>query len=61
MSTCETPFGLVYGSEVVAPIEIVVVSHGVRHFEMTTNDKQRCVDMNLVELKDGRHMKFRGT
>lgn len=39
VATRETPFGLVYDSELVAPTEIVVASHRVKHFELTTNDE----------------------
>lgn len=47
----ETPFGLVYGFEVIAPTEIAFPSHRVRHLEATLNDEQRCVDLDFVKAK----------
>lgn len=50
-NTGETPFRLVYGSEVVTPTEIVVDSHRVNNFEATFNDEHRCIELDLVEVK----------
>lgn len=51
MTTVETPFDLVYSSEAVAPTEISVSSHRVKHFEATRNDDQRCLELDLVDEK----------
>lgn len=45
------PFGLVYGSEAVAPAKIVVASHKVKHFETVTNETQMRLELDLVDEK----------
>lgn len=47
----EIPFGLVYDLEVVASMDIAVASHRVTNFEVTFNDEQICVELDLVEAK----------
>lgn len=51
VATEETPFKLVYGSENVAPTEIVVASHRVEHFEETTNNDELLLELDLVDEK----------
>lgn len=60
VATRETPFGLVYDSEALAPIEIVMVSHGINHFEATANDEQRRLELDIVDETDGRLSNYKG-
>ncbi|XP_071699768.1 uncharacterized protein [Rutidosis leptorrhynchoides] len=48
-STGETPFSLVYGSEVVIPAEILVPTHRVTNFDEEANGEALCENLNLVE------------
>lgn len=50
-TTDETPFGLVYDTEVIARMKIIATSHRVEHLEPTFNNEQRRVKLNLVEKK----------
>ncbi|XP_071713584.1 uncharacterized protein [Rutidosis leptorrhynchoides] len=45
----ETPFSLVYGSEVVIPAEILVPTHRVANFEEEANDDALCENLNFIE------------
>lgn len=40
-----------YASKAVAPTEIAVASHRVKHLEATTNDDQRQLELDLVDEK----------
>lgn len=44
-------FGLVYGSQPVAPTEIVVTSHRVKHFDESINDEKRRLELDLINDK----------
>ncbi|XP_071718757.1 uncharacterized protein [Rutidosis leptorrhynchoides] len=48
-STGETPFSLVYGSEAMIPVEILVPTHRVTNFDETTNNDALCENLNFVE------------
>ncbi|GKC36034.1 hypothetical protein Tco_1048418, partial [Tanacetum coccineum] len=48
-SNRETPFSLVYGSEVVAPIEISVETKQVQEFDPKENEKRRQEDLYILE------------
>lgn len=50
-STSETPYGLVYESEVDAPTEIAVAFHRVMHFEAMTNDIHYRVRKSVAKVK----------
>ncbi|KAL2232327.1 UNVERIFIED_CONTAM: Gag-Pol polyprotein [Sesamum indicum] len=50
-STGETPFSLVYGSEVVIPAEIGEESQRIMSFDLTRNRGQRTFDLDIVEEK----------
>ncbi|XP_071709323.1 uncharacterized protein [Rutidosis leptorrhynchoides] len=48
-STGETPFSLVYGSEVIIPAEILVPTHRVANFDKEVNGEALRENLNLVE------------
>ncbi|GJS65156.1 reverse transcriptase domain-containing protein [Tanacetum coccineum] len=50
-SNGETPFSLVYGSEVVIPIEISVEIKRVQDFDPKENEKGRREDLDILEEK----------
>lgn len=47
----ETPFSLVYGSEVVASTEIVVASYRTKDFDQTSNVVERKADLDVLDEK----------
>ncbi|XP_071687091.1 uncharacterized protein [Rutidosis leptorrhynchoides] len=47
-STCETPFSLVYGSEAMIPVEILVPTHTVANFDETANNDALCQNLNFA-------------
>ncbi|XP_071699261.1 uncharacterized protein [Rutidosis leptorrhynchoides] len=49
MSTGETPFSLVYGSEAVIPAEILVPTHRVANYEEDANDNALGENLNFIE------------
>lgn len=49
--TCEIPFGLIYETLAVNPIEIVITSHNVQLFNPRANDMERQIDINLANEK----------
>jgi transposase InsO family protein len=48
-STGDTPFSLVYGTEAVIPAEIWMPTIRTAEVNITTNDEERRVDLNLLE------------
>ncbi|XP_071699837.1 uncharacterized protein [Rutidosis leptorrhynchoides] len=48
-STGETPFSLVYGSEVVIPAEILVPTHRVANFDEEANEGALGENLNFIE------------
>ncbi|XP_071739901.1 uncharacterized protein [Rutidosis leptorrhynchoides] len=48
-STGETPFSLVYGSEVMNTAEIFVPTHWVANFDEAANNDALCENLNFVE------------
>nr|GEX39926.1 reverse transcriptase domain-containing protein [Tanacetum cinerariifolium] len=48
-SNGESPFSLVYGSEVVIPIEISVETKRVQDFDSKENEKRRREDLDVLE------------
>ncbi|KAL0386417.1 UNVERIFIED_CONTAM: hypothetical protein Slati_4546300 [Sesamum latifolium] len=48
-STGESPFSLVYGTEVVVPVEIGEKTLRVQRYEPTSNSSERHVDLDLIQ------------
>lgn len=59
-TTSETPFGLVYDSEIAVRQRFIMSSHRVKHFEVALNDEQRRVELDLVEAKRWASVKLQG-
>lgn len=47
--TGETPYALVYGSEAVAPAELVLPTYRIETFEESRNNHARALDIDLLE------------
>ena len=53
-STGDTPFSLVYGTEAVIPAEIGMPTIRMAEVNVTTNDDERHIDLDLLEERRGR-------
>lgn len=51
VSTCETPFGLIYGTETVTPIEVMITSHKVQQFDPRAINIKRWTNLDLEDEK----------
>jgi hypothetical protein len=45
----ETPFFMVYGAEVVLPLEVIMGSLRVKTYDKAMQDQLRCEDIDLVD------------
>ena len=53
-ATGETPYSLVFETEEVLPIEHMLISFRVQHYELEDNETQLRANLDLLEDKQGR-------